>query len=321
MATSLDLLDKKILTVLNSDVRAGFSEIAKRLKTSKEVINYRVKRLEKQGIIREYVTIFGFGYWASKVLVDFAKIDRRGEKDVLDYLRGHPNVNWVTPCTGGWDLAFAIMAKDPSHFDSIMREILGKIGKYIQDYKMATSIGSHTYGHTYILGSVKESAKAKRNVVGQIDFDEKDKAIAKVLHKDARARLTDIYEKTGIPIDTIKYRVKKMEKSCIIKRYRLVLDTSKLGFHRYEVFLRCVNLTDAMIASFEEYARQNPNIEYFCRCTGAWDIELTVHLRTSDELREFILDVKEKFGEHIQRFETITLFETFNFVYLPEELR
>ena len=314
----LDLLDKKILNALNQNVRASYSEIAKKVRSSKEVVNYRIKRLIREGVITQFVTIFGFGYWHYKVLVDFAKIDVEKEKEIIDYLTKHSNLRWITPCTGGWDLIFAVTAKNPEHFDTLLREILSKIGDYLRDYKVATSIGSHTFGHTYILGAVKEPEKVKR--VGKLEFDERDKQIAKILHRNARATLTEIYKKTNIPIDTIRYRIKKMEKNSIIKRYRLILDPSKLGYHRYEIFLRCVNLSDKVISKFRQYAKQNPNIEYFSRCVGSWDIEFTVHFKTSDELRKFILEVKQEFGEYIQKFETVTLFKTRNLEAFPQEL-
>jgi Lrp/AsnC family transcriptional regulator, regulator for asnA, asnC and gidA len=317
----LDLLDKKIINALNQNVRATYSEIAKKVRSSKEVVNYRIKRLMDQGIIKEFVTIFGFSYWSHKVLIQFEKINNKEEKDIINFLHNHPRTNWVTPCSGNWDLVFAIIAKDPKDFDKQLRGILEKIGKYLQDYKLATSIGSTTFGHTYVLGIVKEPRKTKSVLAQNFNFDDKNKKIAKVLRSNARAKLMEIATKTKIPIDTVKYRIKRMEEEGFIKRYRLVLDPSKLGYNRYEIFIRCVNLTDAVIGKFHEYAKQNHNIEYFSRCVGSWDIEFTVHFRTNEELREFVLEVKELFGEYIKNFESVTLFETSKFISTPDELK
>jgi hypothetical protein len=63
------------------------------------------------------------------------------------------------------------------------------------------------------------------------------------------------------------------------------------------------------------------NVEYFSRCVGGWDMEFTVHFKTNKELRDFILELKKEFGDYIQKFELVNLFETYNFTYLPEELR
>jgi DNA-binding Lrp family transcriptional regulator len=312
----IDLWDKKILNALNQNPRAPYSDIAKKVGLSKEVVNYRVNRLMERGIIKGFVTILGLGNWAYKVVVDFSEISVETEKEVINYLASHPRINWLTPCSGAWDLVFSVMAKDPLHFDKILRDILGKIGSHVQNYAISISTGSDTFGHTYILDSIKEPEKVKRNDSNLIDFDDKDRLIAKILQNNARASLTDISAKTKIPIDTVKYRIKKMEENSVIKRYRLILDSSKLGYHRYEVFLRCVNLSDSVIIKFKEYAKKNPNIEFISKCVGAWDIEFTVHLKTSEDLRKLILEVKEEFGSYIKKFDTVTLFETYNYVCL-----
>jgi DNA-binding Lrp family transcriptional regulator len=321
MTFKLDLLDKKILNALNENVREPYSRIAKKVRSSKEVVNYRIKRLMDEGIIKEMVTTFSLGYSAFKILIQFQKVSSSGEKEILDYLKNHPYANWVTPCSGNWDLVFSVMAKNPKHFDKIFREIIGEIGDKINDYKIAISTGSLTFGHTYILGSVKEAKKKKRDTKPEINFDEKDKKIAKILHKNCRESLTSIAQKTKIPVDTVKYRIKKMVENQIIRRYRLILDTSKLGYNRYEIFIRGINLTDKVIMRFSEWAKQNKHVEYMGRYIGAWDLELTVNLKSNTDLRKFVLEIKQEFGDQIKSFESIALFETLNFIYLPLELQ
>lgn len=318
----LDLLDKKIISALNQNIRATYSEIAKKTRSSKEVVNYRIKRLVDEGIIGHFVTIFGLGYWSYKILIQFENISSQDEKELLKFLTDHHDINWLTPCSGNWDLVFAIMAKNPAHFEKIWREIQIKIGKFILDYKMSISVGSQTFGHTYVLKSVKEDkASNLKPREHMIELDDKDKKIAKILHGNARAKLTEISAKTKIPVDTVKYRIKRMEESNIIKRYRLILNPEKMGYNRYEVFIRGSNLTGKTLLKFKEYCKQNPNVEYFCVCVGSWDIEMTVHFKTNTELRKFVIDVKNEFGNHIKSFETISLFNTVNFIYFPEELR
>src|SRR3989344_1354477 len=318
---SLDVLDKKILNELNNDLRASLTSIAKKARSSKEVVHYRIQRLLERGIIKEFVTVFGFGYWAYKIIFQFQNINNEEEQKVAEYLVNHPQTNFVTPCSGNWDLVLAVMAKNPLHLEQILREMMRHIGKYLHDYKVAVSIGGHTFGHTYLLKRVKETVSKRRNESLPADFYLKDSEIAKILRNHARAKLAEIHSQTNIPVDTIKYRIRKMEKNAIIKRYRLILDSSKLGYARYEIFIRCPDLSEALIAKFLEYATKNSQVEYLGRYVGAWDFTLTVHLKNSADLREFVLDMKKEFGKHIQNFESVTLFSTQKYTYLPEELR
>jgi len=317
--TSIDALDKKILSSLNQNVRESLTQIAKKARSSKEVVHYRLNRLMAQGIIKEFVTIFGFGYWAYKVALQLQNVDSDEERSIIEYLVSHNNTNFVSPCSGNWDIVLAIMAKDPAQFEKVLREIMVHIGQYVHDYKVAVSIGGHTFGHTYILQSIKESLIVPKNT--SVVFDEKDKAIANILLKNARAKLVELSTKTKIPVDTVKYRLHKMEENSLIKRYRLILDSSKIGYTRYEVFLRCMNLTASMAQRFVYYAEQHPNIEYLGRYVGSFDFTMTVHFKSTQEFRTFVLDVKKTFGKVITSFESVTLFETLKYTYVPKELQ
>ena len=53
----LDKKDKQILYQLDLDSRQSFNQIARKVKLSREVVQYRVKQLEKKGIIKGYQTL------------------------------------------------------------------------------------------------------------------------------------------------------------------------------------------------------------------------------------------------------------------------
>jgi len=52
----LDKIDKKILFCLDNNCRQSTNTIAKQLKIHRNVVLYRIKKLEEQGVIRGYFT-------------------------------------------------------------------------------------------------------------------------------------------------------------------------------------------------------------------------------------------------------------------------
>ena len=50
-------IDRKIIYELILDSRQSYKSIGKKIHQSKNVVNYRIKRLEKQGIIKNYFTL------------------------------------------------------------------------------------------------------------------------------------------------------------------------------------------------------------------------------------------------------------------------
>lgn len=64
-----------------------------------------------------------------------------------------------------------------------------------------------------------------------MSLDEKDKKIINILLENARLPFTDIAKKLGITDVAVKKRLKKLEKNGVIKKYTVVIDPSKLGYH------------------------------------------------------------------------------------------
>ena len=56
----LDKKDYKILFELDRNSRQSINDLAKRTALSRDIISYRIKQLEKGGIIQKYITIIDF---------------------------------------------------------------------------------------------------------------------------------------------------------------------------------------------------------------------------------------------------------------------
>jgi len=60
MSLNLDKLSQKLLFELSENCRQPDSVIAKKLNTSKQVVRYRINRLEEQGVISAYNALIDF---------------------------------------------------------------------------------------------------------------------------------------------------------------------------------------------------------------------------------------------------------------------
>ena len=56
----MDKKDKLILKELDKDARQSNAEIGKKINLSKDVVNYRIKRLEENEIIQNYYSIIDY---------------------------------------------------------------------------------------------------------------------------------------------------------------------------------------------------------------------------------------------------------------------
>ena len=61
-------------------------------------------------------------------------------------------------------------------------------------------------------------------------LDDSDRRIIEVLERDARTSLRGIAEEVGVSLGTVSNRVKKLEENRVIKEYRVILDSEKVGW-------------------------------------------------------------------------------------------
>ena len=74
----LDLIDRKILLELDTNARASFSQIGKKLRIGKNNVQYRVKRLLEDGVIKKFVTQFSLGILGLFLGKIFLQLFKRG---------------------------------------------------------------------------------------------------------------------------------------------------------------------------------------------------------------------------------------------------
>jgi Lrp/AsnC family transcriptional regulator, leucine-responsive regulatory protein len=143
-----------------------------------------------------------------------------------------------------------------------------------------------------------------------MELDNKDKAILEQLEKDARMQIKNISKKTGIPADTINYRIKKMLNNGIIKGFSPVCDTTKLGKPIYSwVNLTLQKYDSKFDDAFISYLRSLPEIVYVAKVTGAYHYLFTVATASIKEFDIVFKKILEKFSDAIKSYNTSLMIE------------
>ena len=136
MKEELDAYDKKILFELDINARTSASKIAKKLKLPKETVNYRIKRLEKDGWINRLYTIFNaslFGYSYYRVFLKFNKLTASTETEIIDYITSDPTCANLRVLEGQYDLVFLTIQKNPGELKAFLQCFFNNYGMYVQE--------------------------------------------------------------------------------------------------------------------------------------------------------------------------------------------
>lgn len=315
----LDLTDRKILYELDLNCKHNNSQIAKKLKISKDIVNYRIKKLEEQGIIEGYRAIIDLsklGYLTFRVYLKLQDTSKEIETEIINFLKEQKEVWWIGKVVGKINLVFAFWTKSRKIFYGFWIEFLKKFRRYIQAEQISTFIEYIHYRRSYLLDLKKDATKPEIISSDQeIKHDSKDLEILSILAKNARISLLEISTKLNLTPMAVKYRIKNLEKRSIVQGYRALINFSKLDYEYYKVDMYLEDVSK--IKQIEFFCHEHPNIIYLDRTIGAGDIEFDLEVKNLKHFMEIMEQIKEKFKGVIRNFEYFSVLKIYKTLYFP----
>lgn len=156
-------------------------------------------------------------------------------------------------------------------------------------------------------------------------IDEKDLRILEILQKNCKMTSKEISKILKIPITTVFTKIKRMEKEGIIKEYRAIVDSNKLGYNTLAFILASVSYRtekENKILSQREIAKEIakfPEVQEVHIITGDWDLLIKIRERDVEKIGKFVID-KLRYVAGIEKTLTCVVFETVKeTTYLPVE--
>ena len=121
---NIDDTDRELIALLRHDARLPVATLAARLKVARGTVQNRMKRLERDGVIVGYTVRVKPQAEAHRIraLMTIVVVGNRGA-EVLQALRGHPNVTGLHSTNGRWDLIAELRADTLEAFDRALGNI------------------------------------------------------------------------------------------------------------------------------------------------------------------------------------------------------
>jgi Lrp/AsnC family transcriptional regulator, leucine-responsive regulatory protein len=302
----LDKIDKKILSELDLNSRQPISIIAKRLKLSRTIVEYRMQQLEKLGVIRGYVAFldpykFGFASW--KVYFKFQNMNKEIEKEIHDYLGKQKNIWWVISTMGSYDLMFCVLAKNAYDFYESLMNFQQKFNKIVLEIAITNHINSHFFNRGYLKkikgGKVIGDTFTKKPSIEKLD--QIDYKILKVVSEKARMPSTEIAKKLKTTPAVIIHRLKNLEKKALFVHYILNLDVKRFGYEFYKVMITLKDFTKQDLNSLKEFFKNHPNIENNSQSYGPWNMEFEMEVENYQMFNQVLDELRGNFSNIITK--------------------
>ena len=319
----IDEKDRKILVELDKNSRQPDSEIAKKIGLSKQVVNYRIQQLKEKWIISNFYTIVNAGKLGLNsyyVFLQLEKINKNQEKELIEKLNDLDYVGWLVSGVGRWDVVLLIYADSISAFDRLFNNVLNLCGEHLHEHNFAPLVSSEHISYKFLaetryLESVKQTEKFE-----VIKLDDADKKILQAISQNARMPITEISEKTKLPLHVVNYRLKQMIKDKIIEGFKLKIFANKMDYQWNLLLLQFQRTTEERKKEFIDFCRNHKKIYYITNTIGPYNLLLDVYVKSSEELREVLFDLKDKFSDVIKIYESIVILDEYKINYFPKGL-
>lgn len=319
----IDMKDKRIINLLWKDARMTNSAISKQIGVSREVVNYRIKRLEELGIITKYITLVDtakLGYSTFQVLLRLKNTQNNKEEEIIEKIKSHPFIKWIISTGGEYDLLFVMIAKNRFEFDKQLSELTSQFSENISEVSILNSIKllkdvEFFYDNIEPIDKThkEETVDAKKEEF-EINLKREDYEILNIISEHARINVVDIavkLKKLKIKLtpEAISYKLKKYNKEEIIRGYRVVLDYSKLGYLWYLLLLKINNMTIDKEKSLREELKLNKRVYYTDKIFGEWNIKIELLVKNHIEFYNELKNIRNNLSNEINKYDLLVVFK------------
>jgi Lrp/AsnC family leucine-responsive transcriptional regulator len=131
----LDKKDLKILKVLKENAKLSTQQISKKTLIPITTVHHRIKKLEKEGVIKGYTTILDrkktgkdiLAYILITVDYNLLKQKKLSQHDLAKKLRNYEVVDETAVVAGGTDIIIKVEVKDVDQLDEFVTKYLRNI--------------------------------------------------------------------------------------------------------------------------------------------------------------------------------------------------
>lgn len=327
MDMKIDTKIKQLLYALSYDARATLRALNKKLKLSKQNIQYKIKKLEEDGVIEKYVAVVDIhklGFFTYRVYLRLGKVHEQEIPEIISYLQKHQNILWFVSITGTWDFEIVFVAKDYIVFEKMLREIKEYLKEKVVKENISMSIVNLHYKKDYLIEKKRELKD-----IAHYGYDPETKKVDETdihilieLSKNCRRSNQEIGNIVKVSYHTVKARIKRMEKEGIIQAYRTKIHIQKLGYKHMKAALYLYPHTEKTEKELMTFISSFPNVTYVVKILGEWAIEIEAEVENETKFYDILRTVRNKYPELISDYYTFEVVREIKLNYFPngEEL-
>ena len=321
----IDLKDKKIIFHLLQDSRQSFSKIGKLVGQSKELVSYRVKRLQNKNIIQKFTTIIDdtkLGFFGLSYYYKFDNVNPSIRDEMINLLVDSKFTRYVASTDGKYDMIVWYYLYNQEIYTNFYEKLLRKYRKYLAKQILTGDIDVELFPYDFLLSDKERNIKqikSKKSVSKWFvieKIDDIDISILKELSKNPTIKIIELAKNLELSANIIKYRIKKLIEKGIILGFSVIIDWLKIGYRYYtlEIYLNDYEQKNNIL----KYLISNSFLVKIFKTYGhGVDIKCDIIQQDIDHLRNTIRDLTKVFPNSIKNVDYFNTYKINKLDYLP----
>lgn len=319
MGEELDNIDRRTMYELYVNSRMPLSALAKKMRMSKQRLNYRIQKLYREGSIKAFITIIDrakLSHTFDMFCYEISPFSEQQEKIVFKKLLAL-NPAMLFKCDGKWNLMIGFVI--PSVYE--LAEKQQQVHFLLRGHMVNEFHFLHMHSLRFRMPLSEEEIRSPIFSIGikapVVHLDDKDKNILSAISTNARASYLELSKKLKMPPETIRYRIKQLEKSKIILGYSISVNPNLYGAHHYRVYVK-LNVPDPKaFDSVLSYVSTIPTVTRLVTMVGEYNFFYDAVVSGGSELRKIKEQVAHKFFKYIVEQEPIRIYEEYRYSHFP----
>jgi DNA-binding Lrp family transcriptional regulator len=269
----LSVRDSQVLSVIERSANVSVSDLAKALSMRPHIVRASLDRLKAHGAIELYypintaalgfteyhISLFGSGLLDQKVRALFADIVANDRVPlVIEYLG---------------ELQFSVWARGPGDVREVLDELLAGLPSSLS---RTLSIRRFFYGFGFALDIRRiDSEYVLIAPKGARSIDETDHKILRHISRADFKNLTEVARHLPLPLSTLEYRLRRMQKESILLEPRYTVNVKRLGLSRWVLRLKAKHAARSR-DSLLSLGRRISAVVSVAEVLGSWDFEVSI---------------------------------------------
>lgn len=264
--------------------------------------------MEEDGIITGHWTAidsFKLGYYCFRIYINFYDVTSQDRKEIIEYFASQKNIWGVIEVQGPIDLDVVMWVDDIFAFNIWWDQTLKRYGSFFAQSTVSILTQVISCKIPLLIDKNKESNTDNSFFItsceGQpVQIDQVDYRILDEIALNARIPLILLAKKIGISSQTVKYRIKNLQKNKVIQAFRVNIDFKKIGYQMQaiEIYIKDHSKKQAII----EYLKTNPHVYDIMSMSIGWsEIGVQALVKDTNDLMTIIQDVEARIPNAIRK--------------------